>query len=165
MRLIISVILVLLLLLLTFSHIHAQSPVYDEPEYGNLFLCAQHALAAEMRYQSAEALLLGARVLVTKGACYRDTHWLTSWRLAQQIILERPSDCALYYSCQGYFLFETIEPSVREPIAVAVHTALTESPPVLMYHFDRADAPLARFWLSPIACPHGITYVADMRFC
>lgn len=157
--------LILSLFFLNISITHANSPELQEPDYGNLFLCSQHVLAAEMRNQPYPALLNGARVLHTKGECYRDRNWLTSWGLAQDVLTHDEHNCILYYACQAYFLYMTIDPDVREPIAEAVNQAMTENPPVPMFHFDRADAPLASFWLSPIACPNGITYAGDLRFC
>lgn len=165
MRLLLSTILVILAVLLGSTRVYADSPDFDEPSYGNLFLCGQHALAGEMRNQPYEALLEGARVLHTKGMCYRDSSWLTSWRLARGIIKERPSECISYYACQGYYLYETIDPSTREPIALAVHIALTETPVVARYHMDSADAPFVYWWFSPIACPHGYFVIGTMRFC
>jgi hypothetical protein len=159
-----SILFAIVLFLLIPCKIHADSPII-EPDYGNLFLCGQHALAAEMRYQPPASLLEGARVLRGKGMCYRDTNWLTSWGVALRQRDEHPESCIEYYACQGYFLFATIEPRVREPIAVAVYAALVENPSIERFHFDAADAPLAWWWFSPIACPTGFFVVGTMRYC
>lgn len=159
------ILLIVALFFLNISITHADSPDIIEPDYGNLFLCAQHALAAEMRNQPPDALLMGARVLHTKGECYRDRNWLTSWGLAQDVLIHDQHNCILYYSCQAYFLYMTIDPDVREPIAEAVNQAMTENPPVPMFHFDAADAPLVSWWMDTRACPNGITYAGTMRFC
>lgn len=143
----------------------------EEPQNGNLFLCVQHALAAEGRYQSPANLLDMARAVRGKGACYRDPGWLSTWRLTMFVMREEQHNCIWYYSCQGFFLYETIPPDVREPLAIAAHVALTEDPPVARYHFMEATQPLYAFFNDARSCPNvyedGRHYYEreGLRFC
>lgn len=157
-----TIILILLIFLLNPLKTHADEL---EPDMGNLFVCGQHALAAEMRHHPFEALLEGARVLRGKGMCFRDASWLSSWGVAQHQMQSDAYNCISYYACRAYFLYDTIDPAVREPIALAVHVALTEDPPVLRFHFDSANAPISYWWYSPRACPNGFFVIDKMRFC
>lgn len=168
-----TIALILLITLLNPLKAHADEPDVVEPEMGNLFLCGIHALAAEMRNQSFHVLLEGARVLNSKGMCHRDPNWLTSWGAAQTKVRTDPHNCIKQYQCQGYFLLDTIDPAVREPIALAVHVALTEDPQVRRYHFDHYERdaegnilpPKEWWWYKVKACPSGYFELGDMRFC
>lgn len=149
----------------------ADGPEAVEPQDGNLFLCIQHGLAAEGRYQSSSNLLDMARALRVKGACFREAHWLSTWRLALFVMREEQHNCIWYYSCQGFFLFETVPPDVREPLAVAAHVALSEDPPVARYHFMETTQPVYAFFNDARSCPNvyadGRRYFEreGLRFC
>ena len=136
-----------------------------EPEMGNLFLCEQHALAGEGLFQPPPALLEAARVFRDKGACFRDRGWLTSWARAQDVIARDRTACINDRACRAYFLYDTIAPEVREPLAVAAYLALTEQPPVHRFHVTGADEPVYEWFTSRVACPNGYFEIGTLRVC
>lgn len=131
----------------------------------NEFESVQSVVLAEGAYQPLPAQIEIARVAVTHGACNLDSHFYSTFGVAQRIATNDPSRCIAVMPCQAFYMLYTISPDVRESAAVAAYVALTESPRIARYHFNSADAPLYWWWSSPIACPSGYFIVGDMRFC
>lgn len=157
-RVVLTSFLVCAAFLLGYTQVNA-----DSPDCNN-FEAIQSVILSEATHQPFAAQLEVARVVVTKGACFRDSHFYTGYGVAERILSERPHDCIANTHCRAYFLLDTIDPRLRELPALAAHVALTESPRVPRYHFDRWDSN-AYWWNSPSACPAGWFIVGELKVC
>lgn len=131
----------------------------------NRFESIQQVLLSEGANQPLPTLIELARVVHTKGDCFRDDNYYSGYAIARFIAENEPSHCIASVHCRAYYLLYSIPPSEREPVAIAAYIALTERPAVSRFHFDNADAPLAAWWDNPIACPTGWFLSGDFRIC
>lgn len=130
----------------------------------NRFENIQSIILSEGANQPLAAKIEMARVIHTKGDCYLDEHYYSGYGIARSVLETNPSACASNVHCSAYFMLYSIAADERESAAIAAYIVLTEYP-TPRYHFDAADAPLAYFWNSPIACPNGYWVVGDIRVC
>lgn len=139
-------------------------PAYAEDASCNQWERVQSVILSEATSQPFEAQLEIARVVVTKGACFLDSDFYAGYGIAERIALSNPRGCISNTHCRAYFLLHTIDPAIRESSALAAHYALTESPRISRYHFDRFDS-TAYWWNSLRACPNGWFIVGETKVC
>lgn len=122
----------------------------------------QSAIASEAARQPFAAQVEVARALVTKGACEAGPDFLAGLRVARDA-----ASRGQYHNhhARAYFDLYSFDAALRESWALAAHIALTEQPPVRVYHFDRADAPRYAWWDDARACPRGDWVIGELRFC